>query len=58
MNRAFLIIIGPALLVALVYLAMGWGARAAFAFGLAVLVVAAAAVLARWGWNARKKSKI
>ena len=58
MNRGFLIIIGPALLVTLVYLAMGWGARAASTFGLVVLVVAAAAVLARWGWNARKKSQI
>lgn len=57
MNRGFLIIIGPALLVALVYLAMGWGARAATAFGLAVLVAAAVTALARWGGKARKKSQ-
>jgi hypothetical protein len=58
MNRGFLIIIGPALLVVLVYLAMGWGAKAASAFGVAVLVVAAVATLARWGWKARKRSQI
>jgi len=58
MNRGFLIIIGPALLVAVVYLAMGWGAKAATAFGLAVLAVAAVAALVRWGWKARKRSQI
>ena len=58
MNRGFLVIIAPALLVALVYLAMGWGARAASAFGLAVLVVAAVAVVTRRGWSAKKKSQI
>lgn len=58
MNRGFLIIIGPALLVALVYLAMGWGARAAGAFGLAVLLAASAVALARWGMKAGKKSQI
>ena len=57
MNRGFLIIIGPALLVALTYLAVGWGVRVAFWFGLAVLVLAAAAVVVRWGWNAWKKSQ-
>jgi putative flippase GtrA len=50
MNRGFLIIIGPALLVTLIYLAMGWGAKAASAFGVAVLVIAAAVVLARWAF--------
>ena len=58
MNRGLLIIIGPALLVALVYLAMGWGAKAASAFGVAALVAALAVVLARWGWNVRKNSRI
>lgn len=56
MNRGFLIIIGPALLVVLVYLAMGWGAKVATAFGLAVLVAASVATLARWGWKAWKRS--
>ena len=58
MNRGFLIIIGPALLVALVYLAMGWGAKAASAFGLVVLVAAAVAALVRRGRAAGKQSQI
>jgi len=58
MNRGFLIIVGPALLVALVYVAMGWGAKAASTLGLAVLAVAAAVVFTHWGWKARKKSQI
>jgi len=39
MNRAFLIILAPALLVALVYLAAGWGWRVSLPVGIGALAL-------------------
>jgi len=51
MNRAFLIILAPALLVAMTFLAMGWGYRVSVRAGVIVLAVAAAAHLLRRAWQ-------
>ena len=47
MNRAFLIILAPALLVAALFLGLGWGLRVSLPGGLAVLGIGAVAYLLR-----------
>ena len=47
MNRAFLIILAPALLVALLYLGFGWDLRISLPLGLVLLVAAAGVLLWR-----------
>lgn len=47
MNRAFLMIVAPALLVALVYLGFGWGLRVAWPVGVVLLAVGGVALLWR-----------
>jgi hypothetical protein len=51
MNRAFLIILAPALLVAATFIAFGWGYRVSLRAGVIVLAVAAAAYLLRRAWQ-------
>ena len=49
MNRAFLLVFAPALLVALAYLGIGWNLRVSLALGVALLAVAGGALLwRRW----------
>lgn len=45
MNRSFLIVIAPGVLVALLYLGLGWDFRVSLWLGLAVLAVAVGALL-------------
>ena len=49
MNKAFLIILVPAVIVSLAWLTVGWGTRVSVPVGIAVLVagLACAAVLLR-----------
>jgi len=47
MNRAFLIILAPGFLVALLYLAMGWGWRVSLPAGGLALALAGTFVLLR-----------
>ena len=52
MNRAFLLIFAPALLVALAYLGIGWNLRVSLSLGVALLAVAGGALLWRRGKRA------
>ncbi len=47
MNRAFLIILAPALLVFLLALGLGWGLRVSWPVGVLLLVIACVALLIR-----------
>ena len=47
MNRGFLIILAPGLLVALLYLGFGWDLRVSWPAALVVLVLAGGALLVR-----------
>lgn len=47
MNRAFLIILAPALLVFVVSLGLGWGLLVSLRVGIALLLVAGVALLVR-----------
>lgn len=51
MNRAFLIVIAPGVLVALLYLGFGWDFHVSLWLGLAVLGVALGAFL----WSRKRK---
>jgi hypothetical protein len=51
MNRAFLIIAAPALVVSLVFITFGWGFRVSVPAGIAVLVLASIGLLI---WRRRR----
>lgn len=51
MNRAFLILAIPAVVVSLAWITVGWGLRASVPAGIAVLVVAGAGLV--WWWHKR-----
>lgn len=57
MNRGLLIVLAPALLVALVYLGLGIRPRVSLPFGMVLLGVAAVVLLARRARSKRQKER-